>query len=321
MLSNLVRSSTSSEARAPAGLSIHEPNEDCSLLADAMSWNRIIAIMLGRLGMDVEECILTYCDLMGKVFGRKVSRTRFSFLSGNIKAQYSSEVFRQAVVAVLKTKDCSADTFLFDEEADGAHCKTFVCVTAKQTTWTHRLKTYDVHGDRSVTQNPTICEAIMATAAATSFFEHVTIGTQQYVDGGLGANNPVLQVAGEAVELWQDKFEGGVQDFTQCIVSIGTGHPGKDSIDDSAIKIWRSLKELATDCERTNEEFQREWRKSHDEDRVFRFNVQHGMCDIKLDSFETKGQLQVATSEYLNETPQRRSLDQCVSRLCIDCKS
>jgi hypothetical protein len=46
---------------------------------------RLIAIMLGRLEMDVDECILAYSELLETVFGEKSSRLPFSW-KGKTKA-------------------------------------------------------------------------------------------------------------------------------------------------------------------------------------------------------------------------------------------
>ena len=69
-------------------------------------------------------------------------------------------------------------------------------MTASETTAIKRLRSYSLTSHRDVPA--TICEAALATSAATSFFEPVHIGARKYVDGALGANNPVDEVEGEA---------------------------------------------------------------------------------------------------------------------------
>lgn len=46
--------------------------------------------MLGRLEMDIDECIQAYRELMESVFSEK-ARTVFLDWSGNVKAQYDSQ--------------------------------------------------------------------------------------------------------------------------------------------------------------------------------------------------------------------------------------
>jgi len=67
-----------------------------------------------------------------------------------------------------------------------------------------------------------IWEACRATSAATTFFDAIALGpySEEFVDGGIGANNPILQLWNEAQAVWgPDSLERNVN----CIVSIGTG--------------------------------------------------------------------------------------------------
>jgi len=50
-----------------------------------------------------------------------------------------------------------------------------------------------------------IWEAARATSAATSFFNPITIGTESFVDGATGANNPIN-------ELWTELTIFGIMD-------------------------------------------------------------------------------------------------------------
>jgi hypothetical protein len=276
--------------------------------------------MLGRLCMDVEECIVTYCDLMDTVFQKSSGiRLPISFKTFKIKPKYSTKALRKAVVSVLESKAYTSGTSLLDEKASGLQCKTFVCAMAKGTGSIHRLKTYRYQADYSIL-NPTICDAIMATAAATSFFEVAKIGAQEFIDGALGANNPVFEVTNEAGALWGTDFDASAEEFTQCIVSIGTGHPGKEAFKDTASGIIGSLTKLATECDAVNDKFLGQWRKAFDEQRTFRFNVQQGLQGMKLDKVEERGPLEQATDEYLREPEQVRNLKRCVLSLCEDGK-
>jgi len=276
--------------------------------------------MLGRLCMDVEECIDTYCSLMNTVF-QKRSGFRFpiSLRTWKIKPKYSTKALREAVVSVLESKGYASGTYLLDEKASGVQCKTFVCAMAKGTASIHRLKTYSYQADYSIL-HPTICDAIMATAAATSFFEVARIGAQEFIDGALGANNPVFEVTNEAGALWSADFDASAEEFTQCIVSLGTGHPGKEAFKDTASGIIGSLTKLATECDAINDKFLGQWRKAFDEQRAFRFNVQQGLQGMKLDKVEQRGLLEQATDEYLREPDQELRLKRCVSSLCEDGK-
>jgi predicted acylesterase/phospholipase RssA len=67
-----------------------------------------------------------------------------------------------------------------------------------------------------------ICEAALATSAATGFFAPVSIGARKFVDGVLGANNPVDKVEGEASNIWCSET-ADLKPLVKCFISIGTG--------------------------------------------------------------------------------------------------
>ena len=75
----------------------------------------------------------------------------------------------------------------------------FICVTASKTTGITRLRSYNLPEEPSIAS--TICQAVLATSVATSFFEPVYIGARKFVDGALKANNPVIKVEGEALNI------------------------------------------------------------------------------------------------------------------------
>jgi predicted acylesterase/phospholipase RssA len=64
---------------------------------------------------------------------------------------------------------------------------------------TIRLRSYSLPDELNIPA--TICDAALATSAATGFFDPVSIGVRRFVDGALGANNPVDEVEGEASNI------------------------------------------------------------------------------------------------------------------------
>lgn len=74
---------------------------------------RLIAIMLGRLEMDVDECIEAYTKLAEAVFSQKKSRLPFG-LKGKVKAQFDSSKLEKAIRETIKGSGIS-DTALFND--------------------------------------------------------------------------------------------------------------------------------------------------------------------------------------------------------------
>jgi hypothetical protein len=56
--------------------------------------------MLGRLEMDVDECISAYTELLGAVSGRR-SRLRWLSIRGHIAPQFDSSKLKKAIQSVI----------------------------------------------------------------------------------------------------------------------------------------------------------------------------------------------------------------------------
>lgn len=82
-------------------------------LAGLANINRLIAIMLGRLKMDVDECISAYSGLMKTVFEEKSSWLPISW-TGRTKAQFDSKRLRNAIEEVI-TRHNPSETNLFND--------------------------------------------------------------------------------------------------------------------------------------------------------------------------------------------------------------
>ncbi len=86
-----------------------------------MQCRSLIAIMLGRLEMNVDDCITAYVDLAENVFCQKKSRLPFS-LKGKVKAQFDSSKLEKAIQDTIKKASISETAFFNDGTERG--CKT-----------------------------------------------------------------------------------------------------------------------------------------------------------------------------------------------------
>ncbi|KAL9011601.1 MAG: hypothetical protein Q9173_003562 [Seirophora scorigena] len=281
--------------------------------------------MLGRLEMDIDECISCYTELMKTVFARKKSLLPLTW-RGKIKGRFDSSKMRVAVEKVITGRDLPKHELLNDGTARGcrvlvsrmyvetrANSSRFVCATASETTGATRLRGYDSPEELPIPS--TICEAALATSAATSFFEPVHIGARKFVDGALKANNPVVEVEDEASNIW---CSGTVElkPLVKCFLSIGTGHPGKKAIEDNVANFLAgTLKEIATETETTAESFIGRWKQQYEQKRYFRFNVHQGLQRVGLEEYEEQGTIQAATDEYLRHAEQKAGVRDCIQNL------
>lgn len=146
----------------------------------------------------------------------------------------------------------------------------------------------------------TICQAALATSAATGFFGPVPIGARQFVDGALGANNPVDEVEGEAANIWSFGT-GDLKPLVKCFISIGTGNPGKKALEDNLVKfLSKTLVGIATETEETEEterKFIARYAKHYDENRYFRFNVDKGLQGVGLAEYKQQGRIETNVSD------------------------
>ncbi|RTE75155.1 hypothetical protein BHE90_010395 [Fusarium euwallaceae] len=271
----------------------------------------LIAIMLGRLEMDVDECIAAYNHLIEHIFSEKARAHRFRFsLRGQTQARFDSTRLEDAIKQTITNKGFSPSDFL--ENGIDQGCKTFVCAASKSPRSTFRLRSYKPLEKSSV--SATICEAALATSAASTFFDPVSIGNMEFVDGALGANNPVDEVEGEATEIWCPNT-GNLQPLVKCFISIGTGVPSTDAIADRVDKFLSTLAKMATETEDTAERFVRRWRQHYREGRYFRFNVDQGLQTVGMKEYKAKGTIEGVTNRYLDSQAQRLPIERCVANL------
>lgn len=73
--------------------------------------------MLGRLEMDIDECIQAYKTTMKTVFEKKRNVLSLSF-SGKVKAKFSSKALEVAIRQVIKEREgFDEDDLLYDQSA------------------------------------------------------------------------------------------------------------------------------------------------------------------------------------------------------------
>ncbi|RKK66720.1 hypothetical protein BFJ69_g15140, partial [Fusarium oxysporum] len=269
----------------------------------------LIAIMLGRLRMTVDECITAYASLSGKVFEKKCHRVK---INGQLQGRFDTAALELAVKQILTDKGHGEDALLKDPS--NTACKVFVCATSKETADTVCLTSYRPRGLTHLFDSTMIWQACRATSAATTFFDPIAIGPfqEQFVDGALGANNPVYTLWTQAQDAWGDNQ---LRSHLRCLVSIGTGVPALRPVRDDVLGIGATLTSLATETEKTAEQFRRDKSGLDDEGRYYRFNVSHGLEDIGLEESKKQREIAAATGRYVASQDVFRQMKACASGL------
>ncbi|KAF2183896.1 FabD/lysophospholipase-like protein [Zopfia rhizophila CBS 207.26] len=295
--------------RKKEGLPSVKPCEVFDLIGGT-STGGLIAIMLGRLEMDVDACITAYSDLAAKVFGEKLTRIPFN-IKGDVKPRFDSERLESAIKKVIVQSGASETDLLNDGTEHG--CRTFVCSIDRDTKDMVRLRSYSLPDEPSV--RATICQGALATSAAITFFDPVSIGDRTFADGGFGANNPVDEMEGEASNIWCSET-GELKPLVKCFISIGTGNPGKKPFEDSMLKfLSETVVQIATETEATEKKFIARWAKHFDEKRYFRFNIEQGLQNIGLEEYKKKGAIEAASEGYLTHMAQKFRVRDCIQNL------
>ncbi|MCJ1468429.1 hypothetical protein MMC07_007057 [Pseudocyphellaria aurata] len=254
----------------------------------------LIAIMLGRLEMTIDECIDAYVDMFDRLFQK---RRRRITINGHVQERFDTQELERSIREIIAEKDTVGENALL-KGSENQKCKVFVCALSKETSDTVLFTSYPSRGSSHMYHNTRIWEAARATSAASSFFDPIKIGQfeEEFVDGAVGANNPVVQLWNEAKFMSSgEALEANIK----CLVSIGTGVPSLDSYGSSLLEIAKTLKDIATETEKTAESFHRAHSDLDEENRYFRFNVSQGLESIGLEDAAQKNKIMAATSRYV----------------------
>lgn len=270
----------------------------------------LIAIMIGRLRMSIDDCIDAYLSLLDRIFQKKRHRVT---VKGAIQGRFDSDELAHAVREVVVAQGLPENTLLKDV-SDGA-CKVFVCATSKETSETVCLTSYPSPRGRSDLLNSIkIWEACRATSAASSFFDPIAVGRygEGFVDGATGANNPVWEVWNQAQLLWGPQpLEGKIK----CLVSIGTGVPSLKPFRDDVFHIGKTLVAIAKETEQTAERFRRDKTHLDDSGRYYRFNVDRGLEEVGLEESKKRKEIAAATGRYVGSQGVFKQMQACADNM------
>ncbi len=135
---------------------------------------------------------------------------------------------------------------------------------------------------------------------------------EEFVDGAIGANNPVQELWNEAKDMWNPE---PLDSNLKCIVSIGTGVPSVEPFRTGLLEIGNTLVRISTETERTAETFQRAHSDLDDSNRYFRFNVRNGLEKIGLEDSSKKDTIVAVTQRYVESQDTFKLMRQCAANL------
>ncbi|KAF4612830.1 hypothetical protein G7Y89_g15543 [Cudoniella acicularis] len=239
-------------------------------LIGGTSTGGLLAIMLGRLQMDLVSCKKAYREMSQDIFRRGGLRFPGKQWIDALRGVpwFSGDALEAAIRGVVRERISSAERTHLRETGrepteapllsqDESAPKCFVCAIVNATHECVRLRTYNsTSGAEELLY--TIWEAGRATSAAPLYFPPTEIQGHRYYDGGMQSNNPVLETIEEAYLLY------GVDASVHVIVSIGTGKSESHEPTGNLISVLKSLSARATNTEAKHDEFRRRYENLDD---------------------------------------------------------
>ncbi|KAL5601378.1 uncharacterized protein BROUX77_005627 [Berkeleyomyces rouxiae] len=301
---------------------LDKPPKPCEYfdLIGGTSTGGLIAIMLGRLGMTVGDCIQTYTNFVKAAFTpRTMNSEKVSKMASLLrpsKGIFSTESLESAIKLMIRencahpgcvkerkqrptTFTCSHEDMKF---RDKSCTKTVVLASTKENldTLPSLFKTYDTS---KAFEECSIWQVAQAVSSTAVFFEPTRIGRDgiEFVDSGLGYNNPCDIIMEEAHNQFPERTE-------MQILSIGTGIGNAISIGDSKTSIMKALIHVVTSSTEVELRLGREFR---DGKAYHRFNVDYGLEGISLFNWKDLSKVSALTQRYLQENKQK--VQRCIS--------
>ena len=146
-----------------------------------------------------------------------------------------------------------------------------------------------------------IWQVARATSAAPAYFEPSKIGDLEYLDGGMGANNPSEEIYDEV-----RRMNNGSNNCVRVILSIGTGRNHKTArfSGQGISRYWHYVnwaKKWATDSEEAHLRMLKKRQSESESERFWylRLNVEEGLDDMKLDEWRVRGTLRTTIGQAI----------------------
>ncbi|KAA8568084.1 hypothetical protein EYC84_008495 [Monilinia fructicola] len=329
-------SPSSNKGRDGSTSSTHNPWVKKYILTLGTSTGGLIAIMLSRLRMNIDDCIQEYENLGKEVFAHPrifSIRGPIPFKRGKFDHRKLEKVIKDVVERRRLEGDQIAET-MYPSNPD--RCRTIVFAIREKNfanapylfrTYEHRESAcnYVEQLNPGPAQPVKIWEVARATTAAPTYFKPFQLGNERFVDGGFGVfcNNPTSRAF---AEIEQIHGKGTVA----LTLSIGTGRPTqlqpiekhKSTLCSHVAHLIRYMADAATNAENTHEYVQKllEAQGCPYE----RFNVEGGLGDVDLGEWRmqrgenvTLKKINEQTDNYLNQPDVRRRMER-VAKMLVD---
>ncbi len=110
--------------------------------------------------------------------------------------------------------------------------------------------------------------------------------------------------------IWPDRIKSAV------VVSIGTGSAPEGAFRGNLKKIVDAMKSIVTETEKTANDFFHAQNAMVAQNRLFRFNVLHGLAEVGLEEFREREKIANTTETYLDRGEIQHLAISCIEQLC-----
>ncbi|KIM42916.1 hypothetical protein M413DRAFT_444536 [Hebeloma cylindrosporum] len=284
-------------------------------LISGTSTGGLIAVLLGRMGLDCLTAMSVYKELGANLFGKfDAQKTQDKAVS------QPSKTFEERLAAVVEKYTGEAGALMKNGTLDAVdHMLTDVFVTTVDTTAgaanvePYRLRSYAT--PRGAVETPpvghkwTICEIVRAALASSPYLDPVSIGSQSYQDAkNSGSSNPIQDALSEVKLRWSNKTQ-------PIIVSLGTGLASFFPLDpeaDPTDEFTEQLIRVAQDTEMRHRQGMKQLGKMNAAQNYFRLDPTAGLGDIDMFDLAKLGVIIEFTNDWLGSTEGYRT----VERVC-----
>ena len=280
----------------------------------------LIAIMLGRLRMNIDDAIAEYKELCKNVFEKPSSRLKRFWNNYNGMARRQELETRFENMAVRRpSRSPSEEREQF--RSDPGRCSTIVCSIRSAGNGPLKepflFRSYDHHGTEYRTEDESIIvleprpsnpdqsfmiwEVAQAVSAAPSVFKPIALprGNGNFYDGGVNMNNPSWLLLREVLHRADQSNEN-----LDILLSIGGGNARAKSSKKQGRRVIALLEDSVSYSDYAAQRVRKESINRHF--RYHRLDVEPGFQDVRLDEWKPKEsgkttvqRIEQQTEEYL----------------------
>ena len=291
------------------------PPKDVFDVIVGTSTGGLIALMMVKLGLGVDDCIDEYRRLSKQIFGKPNVLGKWTV--GFVKPRYSGQLVRKFVIELISSaRKGHGEEFMMENNNydDGVDCS--VLCRELENNW--RKARIDepvfICSHKCRPQACRMCDAACATSAAPTYFEAKKILNKILVDGGFGnTNNPSYA----AFNHYRMENKSWSRSEKLIWLNIGTGSPQPNTTTaDPKRPMWTRLfpdfllnsyqlmndmQKMATDSEEVVGFMERLARESHGDIQYSRYSANNGLHLIGLDDYAKvdDGTIERYTNTYL----------------------